>query len=682
MARRWAGTKRRWARWSPEPAAVPQDMPTTDPDFRRPPDAHAVEAGRDRTGWPWVTGTPSPSSSPEAVHTNGDEHTNGDDHREDWVPPRRRQFWGTRAGEAQTEQNGTVATTEPDASPAELPAVTDEPEHHTGIVEALSELDTVDLGKPKRRRFRRDKMAPRPADYETVSPPVEEPAPQPTVAEAAVAPAVAEADAVAAVAEVPVESAAPPAAADDAAAEEPRVPRRSWFGRKAQVEAEEASWDAQRPKWPWITQTNGAATAVDETPTAPEPEQVVAEAKTSPVAEEPPAAVSAEEPPAPEVAEPAMPVLVPERAADAPAAPDEPAATENTAATENAVATENAAATEEAAQEPPATEASQPVAVAEEEETPQRRAMWRRERPSIGAEDAGAAAMAPPDWKADPEPDGRAKDAEVGAEEDETPRRRALWRRQAAMVPAEDAGGGAIPPMFAEHEEEEEPERSRWGWLGTKRVAVVILLLLAAEVGYVVHLNTESSSNKSAAPPVTLAVPPSTTAPSVQAPTPTTAPAAAPTATPTTAPKPAPAAAPVVAAKSAPIAPCTTSDLSVVTTTSGNSVGSPVRVTTTITAVHSCIFQPAAVQPGDCSSWIVVDQAGGSQVFPSSTQTESCNPPTGQTMNPGSSESVSVTWTPPAGSAGTYQAVGIWGWASQSGSPNQISMPSQPFSVS
>jgi hypothetical protein len=252
------------------------------------------------------------------------------------------------------------------------------------------------------------------------------------------------------------------------------------------------------------------------------------------------------------------------------------------------------------------------------------------------------------------------------------------------MVPAAEAAGGAgmtPPPPFAE-EEDEESARNRWAWLGTKRVAVVILLLLAAEVGYVVHLNTQSSSNKSAPPPVTLAVPPSTTAPSTQAPVPTTAPVATPATTPTTTPKPAPAPAPAVAAKSAaPLVPCTTSDLSVVTTTSGNSVGSPVRITTTITAVHSCIFQPAAVQPGNCPSWIVVDQAGGSQVFPASDQVESCNPPAAQTMNPGSSESVSVSWIPPSGSAGTYQAVGIWGWSGQSG-VNQISMPSQLFSVS
>ena len=38
-----------------------------------------------------------------------------------------------------------------------------------------------------------------------------------------------------------------------AAAEQTHAPRRSWFGRKARIEAEEAAWDAQRPKWPWIT---------------------------------------------------------------------------------------------------------------------------------------------------------------------------------------------------------------------------------------------------------------------------------------------------------------------------------------------------------------------------------------------------------------------------------------------
>src|SRR5579872_817792 len=187
MARRWAGTKRRWARWSPEPVVAPHDMPTTDPDFLRSPQTQAGEAVRDRTGWPWVTGTPSPSAPPEVAHTNGDEH------RGDWVPPRRRQFWGAKAGTAQAAQNGAVATAEPHVAPAEMPAVTDEPEHHTGIVEALSELHTRDHDTAKLRRFRRDKMSPRPADYETVVPPAREPALQPADAEAAPAPAVAEA---------------------------------------------------------------------------------------------------------------------------------------------------------------------------------------------------------------------------------------------------------------------------------------------------------------------------------------------------------------------------------------------------------------------------------------------------------------------------------------------------------
>jgi hypothetical protein len=252
------------------------------------------------------------------------------------------------------------------------------------------------------------------------------------------------------------------------------------------------------------------------------------------------------------------------------------------------------------------------------------------------------------------------------------------------MVPAAAAAGGAgmAPPPPAGEEEGEESDRNRWAWLGTKRVAVVILLLLAAEVGYVVHLNTQSSSNKSALPPATLVIP-TTTAPSVQAPaTTTTVPAAKPAPTPTTAPKPAPTAAPVVAAKSAPLAPCTTSDLSIVTTTSGAyRVGSPVEITTTVTAVRSCIFQPVAVQPGNCPTWIVVNQIGGTQgqAYPSSTQVESCNPPSGQTMNPGSSESVSVSWVP--SSTATYQAIGTWGWASQSGAPNQENVPSQAFPV-
>ncbi len=217
-------------------------------------------------------------------------------------------------------------------------------------------------------------------------------------------------------------------------------------------------------------------------------------------------------------------------------------------------------------------------------------------------------------------------------------------------------------------------ERSRWAWLGTKRVAAVILILLAAEIGYVVHLNTESSS-KSATPTTTAPVVPATTAPK-QAVTPTTvSPTTTVPATPTTtAPKPATAAA--TTATTAPLGPCTTSDLDIATTASGAAtVGSPMTLTTRVTDVSRCVFEPSAVAPANCPSWISVS---GTQSWPSAGE-EGCDPPAGQTMNPGSIESISVQWVPSA--TGTYQAIGTWGWAAASGPPNQVSVPSATFTV-
>lgn len=236
------------------------------------------------------------------------------------------------------------------------------------------------------------------------------------------------------------------------------------------------------------------------------------------------------------------------------------------------------------------------------------------------------------------------------------------------------AGGLGLAAMM----EEEEPPPSRWGWVGTKRVAAIILVLLAAEIGYVVHLNTEGTANKSATP-TTVPTVPATTAPNLQTPAvaPTTAPAATkPATTPTTAAKPATAPA-AVTATTAPLGPCTTSDVNVATTTSGSyDIGSQITITTTVTDVSRCTFTPAAVAPANCPTFITVN---GPENWPSPGQ-EQCNPPAGQTMNPGSSESISVVWTPTE--SGTYQAVGTWGWESASGPPNQVSVPSPSFGIS
>lgn len=234
----------------------------------------------------------------------------------------------------------------------------------------------------------------------------------------------------------------------------------------------------------------------------------------------------------------------------------------------------------------------------------------------------------------------------------------------------------------------EDQTTNRWGrWLGSKQVAAVVLLLLAAEIGYVVHLNTSSSSNNSAAPPTqSTQGAPSTTVPIVTAPggaLPQASPTTVPPATKSTTPAPAAPATAAAGQRAAPPQPCTMSDLNIVTTTgqSSYSAGQNVTMTTTITDVTSCVFQPAAVGQYNCPSSLAVVSAGTSnQVYPGAGG-EQCNPPPGQTMNPGSTESLSSVW--PDATAGTYQAVGTWGWEAGAGqAPNSANVGSSDFTVS
>ncbi|HML01722.1 MAG TPA: hypothetical protein VK428_16180, partial [Acidimicrobiales bacterium] len=69
-----------------------------------------------------------------------------------------------------------------------------------------------------------------------------------------------------------------------------------------------------------------------------------------------------------------------------------------------------------------------------------------------------------------------------------------------APVP-EAAPAEAAPAEAAAEAGTDEVSRSPWcRWLGTKRVAAVVLLMLAGEIAYVVHLNASNSSNDSLAP--------------------------------------------------------------------------------------------------------------------------------------------------------------------------------------
>jgi hypothetical protein len=244
------------------------------------------------------------------------------------------------------------------------------------------------------------------------------------------------------------------------------------------------------------------------------------------------------------------------------------------------------------------------------------------------------------------------------------------------------AGGGAAAEGWRRWFGVTRGPDGRRNWLGTKQVAAVVLLLLAAEIGYVVNLNVSSSSNKSATPPPLSTLPPIKSSPAVTVPTtvpPKTAPAASPS---TTVAPPKPAAAPAVQAVAAPLGPCTASDVDITTSTGQSSyaVGQAVNILTTVTDVHSCIFQPEPAGTYSCASSIVV-ASGGNQVWPAPGQAEPCNAPAGMTMNPGSTESLSATWT--ASSAGTYQAIGMWGWSGGSGQPNNTANVASPsFTVS
>ena len=213
----------------------------------------------------------------------------------------------------------------------------------------------------------------------------------------------------------------------------------------------------------------------------------------------------------------------------------------------------------------------------------------------------------------------------------------------------------------------------RLGRLGSKQVAAAVALILAVEVGYIVHLNMSSASNTTHPPRAlpALSVPPQSTLPSASLPvtTPTNPPAPvtkAASAPATTVPPRTSAA--VVPATTPPPAPqpCTAGDLSFSTTTDRASytTGEPVVVVTKVTDLSSCVFTPAAPSASSCPTTITVDHAGGG---PAPMGAESCTPPAQTTMNPGSTETVTATLPPGELSPGSYTALGTWGWRTAQG---------------
>ena len=209
-------------------------------------------------------------------------------------------------------------------------------------------------------------------------------------------------------------------------------------------------------------------------------------------------------------------------------------------------------------------------------------------------------------------------------------------------------------------------------WLRPKPIAAVVLVLLAAEIGYVVHVNMSSAASQKAPPPllteptvsrttvprhtVTTVSRPTSTLPHVT----TTVPLPA-----TTTSQPPPATSTTAVA----VQPCTTADLTIVTSTDRSSyaAGQTVNLTTTLTDKVTCSFQPTPTAPYSCASSLVVSSSAGTQVWPPAGQSEQCSPPPAETLTPGIADRLSSTWESPT--AGTYQAVGTWGWSPGSGQP-------------
>lgn len=139
--------------------------------------------------------------------------------------------------------------------------------------------------------------------------------------------------------------------------------------------------------------------------------------------------------------------------------------------------------------------------------------------------------------------------------------------------------------------------------------------------------------------------------------------------------------------------PCTANDVEVVTTTDRSTYtpGQPVVVTTKVIDRTACVFQPVNIPGTQCPTSVTVDQ-GGAQVWPAAGQGEQCSIPQATTLQPGMAESVSATWNQQVFSsqsglqqapAGTYNAVGDWGWSAGSGKPPVVvQAPSTGFVIS
>lgn len=212
--------------------------------------------------------------------------------------------------------------------------------------------------------------------------------------------------------------------------------------------------------------------------------------------------------------------------------------------------------------------------------------------------------------------------------------------------------------------------------LGSSIIAAVLAVGLV--LGLVaVRSNDHTTSGVRPIPPTSMPRSPTTTAGRHVS-------ATEPTAPPTTSIPP-----PVTSTTAAPSsALCTAADVTVSTKTPDAAYppGESLEVTTEVTDVTACTFDPIATD--DC---IVVDESSGGQVWPWPNQGEQCSPPAASVLDPGDVETLQAIWNQQVQSVdgqseaappGSYVAVGTWSWASGGSSPHQAAAASTPFNVS
>lgn len=139
-----------------------------------------------------------------------------------------------------------------------------------------------------------------------------------------------------------------------------------------------------------------------------------------------------------------------------------------------------------------------------------------------------------------------------------------------------------------------------------------------------------------------------------------------------------------------PPAACTAADLDIVTTRDPSSysyaAGQAVRITSRLTDVVTCNFQPVAIEPSGCPTNVTVVDGNGSQVYPAAGQGEVCSSPGGGLLEPGAALMVSIVWDTSSDASGPggssqYQGLGAWTWMGPGG-PVTNSAASSPFAVS